>query len=792
MVSPAKRRKLKISEAKETQAESKETECMEDENKKREDFAKLKVHGDFFMASLGLTSTIDFEGTNRPKKTSSFNSQSIEALKNKEKKIADKKTIKDYNKFDSEPKVGLEVRSEEGEDQFAAVEYEKHTLPEVVVFDDASFRKDRASTSTNVYGWRAFLSSKVSKIDYIANKSTIVTNELEEEKLNQRHDAELEELLRTTKLLERYTAEQLSGKDLRKHKQNQMVALGAKPPKNDKIPTPIGLGLLNKKRERDSKELQEAKNLGLYHHSIKDNWAASAKKKTINRDRGIGLGIGKIKEGILTLSSQDIKRVEMSSRKKALNRHGFCISISDPSFFDKQLCSLIYGSHSLQENIQNSCALKTLIFDILDQRIISKRLISVAKSHYKLIILLVHGKMLHPRNSEFFQSWKEKLCRHQKYFQCGQAVVELSGVDDEAYKKFPLQVKYLIPYCPQSFIYGKPQIHKKYFLIKGVTSNFVEGKKEEPIFISLKKMETKSDQGQILDESLPNKRQQSQRASELQKLAGIVNSKIAKTSGDYIDFLQEIGSLMKMPYVEVQIMFETIDFTLMREEVFDSFLQELIKGEDLAYQNQILLIKAAFFKKVFNLTATPSRNFLGTILNIAKANGKPMINGLLLPLLRSVVEIGRPQLDVIIRIINEALTDANVLFFLQEFFRHSTFGSSGNPIPFTSDGAASSSSTFSNSSEEIWSDSTIEIFVAIFNKKFHLDDQETLQKFLSSLNYNIESKPENKKLAQVIMLLITKHGNIIIDELDFIKVIAAVESLSNYDYSKGSGSTFFN
>jgi len=79
------------------------------------------------------------------------------------------------------------------------------------------------------------------------------------------------------------------------------------------------MGMNLKRKEREKKELEEAKNLGLYHRSIiiKHIWAASAKKKSSNRkDRGIGVGLGKVKYGILTLSSQDIRRVQNAGVKK--------------------------------------------------------------------------------------------------------------------------------------------------------------------------------------------------------------------------------------------------------------------------------------------------------------------------------------------------------------------------------------------------------------------------------------------------------------------------------------------
>ncbi|CAG8623578.1 5173_t:CDS:2 [Ambispora gerdemannii] len=230
---------------------------------------------------------------------------------------------KEKDKVVTGKKRKLEVNDDE-ESIPSSEDEEVHETPELVVFDGLNLKKNNGA---NIYEWKAFMSPKLSKMDDATNSSKMksTTKEKEEEELNKRHDAELEELLKTTKLLDLYTAEQLSGKELRKHKEKQMINLGAKPPKGDKVPTPIGLGILRKKLKKETKELEEAKNLGLYHQSIKNNWAASAKKNNDKRDRGIGVGIGKIKGGILMLSSQDIKRVQNSgdtSRNLGIGRGG--------------------------------------------------------------------------------------------------------------------------------------------------------------------------------------------------------------------------------------------------------------------------------------------------------------------------------------------------------------------------------------------------------------------------------------------------------------------------------------
>ncbi|CAE6522002.1 unnamed protein product [Rhizoctonia solani] len=73
----------------------------------------------------------------------------------------------------------------------------------------------------------------------------------------------------------------------------------------------VRLGLLDKAKQREAKALEEAKALGNYHPSIKNNFdnlsSGGAKRR---RERGLALGIGKFRNGALTLSKNDIRSVE--------------------------------------------------------------------------------------------------------------------------------------------------------------------------------------------------------------------------------------------------------------------------------------------------------------------------------------------------------------------------------------------------------------------------------------------------------------------------------------------------
>ncbi|RIA96507.1 hypothetical protein C1645_754916 [Glomus cerebriforme] len=194
--------------------------------------------------------------------------------------------------------------------------------PEVIVFNDRSFSKCLNKSSSNVIEWKSFMSHKISKVNEKPQMS-LSKNVTAEEEINKKNDKELEELLKTTKLLEKYTTEQLTGKDRRKYNEQKMFELGAKPKKGMKIPTPISLEIQSKRKEREQKNLEEAKNLGLYHQSIKHKWAASSSssKSQQTRDKGIGMGIGKVKNGMLILSSKEIKHVQNNRNSNGLKKH---------------------------------------------------------------------------------------------------------------------------------------------------------------------------------------------------------------------------------------------------------------------------------------------------------------------------------------------------------------------------------------------------------------------------------------------------------------------------------------
>nr|CAG8432978.1 7428_t:CDS:2 [Entrophospora candida] len=79
-----------------------------------------------------------------------------------------------------------------------------------------------------------------------------------------------------------YAVEHLTARERRKYNEKKLTELGAKKSKGDKIPISVSLGMKKKQFKRQKKELEEAKNIGLYHHTIKHNWLISSSSTSSN------------------------------------------------------------------------------------------------------------------------------------------------------------------------------------------------------------------------------------------------------------------------------------------------------------------------------------------------------------------------------------------------------------------------------------------------------------------------------------------------------------------------------
>ncbi|EPQ26146.1 uncharacterized protein PFL1_06354 [Pseudozyma flocculosa PF-1] len=217
---------------------------------------------------------------------------------------------------------------------------------ETVVFastaaSSPSLNTDAAAASKK--GWKAFMSSKISKInqegddDSAANKTKTrrTKAEADEEKQLESNDRLLSHLLSTTLFAPGAEKEgkkrNLSSNDTLARiielsatdSQRRGTAVGRGWGETElqrrqlaKMPAKIRQDIRRANADKRDKERERAKELGTWHPSLKANYSNKAtatemgtKAEPKKRLRGIGAGIGKFKDGTLTLSKSDVRKI---------------------------------------------------------------------------------------------------------------------------------------------------------------------------------------------------------------------------------------------------------------------------------------------------------------------------------------------------------------------------------------------------------------------------------------------------------------------------------------------------
>ncbi|KAJ3371117.1 hypothetical protein GGF31_003540 [Allomyces arbusculus] len=222
----------------------------------------------------------------------------------------------------------------------------RRSAPVVVEFDETAL--GGGSTKASIHEYKKFMSSKVSKITAApAPPPAMSKKEKEKEAELEEQDRELNDLIRTAKLIEEYAAEELTGRDRRKYQMHKLAELGMKPVKIT-MPTPQRLALAQRDKKLEAKAMRRAKALGLDTGAVKSKLTTAqeltrntrdttSSKSKVDQiisfsdfgkkkvavgpqrragDRGLKASIGKFKNGMLTISSTDIKRVQQSAIKK--------------------------------------------------------------------------------------------------------------------------------------------------------------------------------------------------------------------------------------------------------------------------------------------------------------------------------------------------------------------------------------------------------------------------------------------------------------------------------------------
>ncbi|KZT24435.1 hypothetical protein NEOLEDRAFT_1094104 [Neolentinus lepideus HHB14362 ss-1] len=223
------------------------------------------------------------------------------------------------------------------DDDFTANATNSHHVP-VVVFDNGQKRTNSLPSGSKT-GLKAFMSSKVSKLTQdsrgIQRRSVRTLDDEDEERTNVENDAELRRLIHT-KLLSGSLNPDLDLKPAQRRKalEGRLLELAGdaklgkgersvKFAERNKAAQKVRLGMLAKQKEREEKQLEEAKNMGNYHPAIKKLFEPSEGQQTIRkRQRGLTMGVGKFKGGVLKLTKEEISSVQGSAPPRRVLQRG--------------------------------------------------------------------------------------------------------------------------------------------------------------------------------------------------------------------------------------------------------------------------------------------------------------------------------------------------------------------------------------------------------------------------------------------------------------------------------------
>ncbi|KAF9651111.1 hypothetical protein BDM02DRAFT_965243 [Thelephora ganbajun] len=213
--------------------------------------------------------------------------------------------------------------NEEDSEEFSDEDATPVGGPSIITFRDPG-KKSEASASDRSLK-KAFMSSKVSKLRQEITKPTNKTKPSEDDDLdlsNQQNDALLHKLVHAQLLSGVRNSDELNltGAQRRRALEGRVLELAEKSKigkgeslvrkaERTKAAKRVRLGIEAKQKARVKQKLEEAKDLGNYHPTLKRTWEDETESRPSRRDRGLKMGVGRFKGGVLKLSRSEIQSV---------------------------------------------------------------------------------------------------------------------------------------------------------------------------------------------------------------------------------------------------------------------------------------------------------------------------------------------------------------------------------------------------------------------------------------------------------------------------------------------------
>ncbi|KAJ1954314.1 hypothetical protein GGI12_005817, partial [Dipsacomyces acuminosporus] len=172
------------------------------------------------------------------------------------------------------------------------------------------------------------MSSKISKINAKPPKPK-TAKELKEEEEEKQNDKELKELLEGKLMIEKLHESQLTGQERHKYNTQKLAKLGMKVKHKEKFPANMYFAVERNRNERVKRDIKDAKDRGILNASMKreievlhkGKLSSDDSNKKRKGDRGLKIGSGRYKDGVLHISKSHIDRVSGSGPSKVGKKH---------------------------------------------------------------------------------------------------------------------------------------------------------------------------------------------------------------------------------------------------------------------------------------------------------------------------------------------------------------------------------------------------------------------------------------------------------------------------------------
>ncbi|KAJ3573866.1 hypothetical protein NP233_g2137 [Leucocoprinus birnbaumii] len=294
----------------------------------------LEAHGQQFLQSFDLPNATKSHkrkaGNTRAGSTSLKRPRLFQGESSSEEEwggIQSGNLTEEHDKLDSDSDSG-DSDFEQEDDEFTAG---SSNVPDekTIIFSESKFKDEGISKAD----MKAFMSSKVSKLrgDGTLSSQQVkqkTAQEEEEDRTNAENDSLLHKLVHTQLLSGSLNPElNMTPAHRRKALAGRVIELaeGAKLGKGEKrvkesernkAGKQVREGLARKQREREKQDLEKAKDLGNYHPALKKLFEASGSTQASrSKNRGLKMGVGKFRGGVLQLSKQEIASVTGSSQR---------------------------------------------------------------------------------------------------------------------------------------------------------------------------------------------------------------------------------------------------------------------------------------------------------------------------------------------------------------------------------------------------------------------------------------------------------------------------------------------